>query len=209
MEIVVRIDSSGRTASGQTPLDVLRANLPAIQGLQCRCVHWHLVADPLPHPSIISTMESELLPQFEEATALAQHHEFQFGIEHNEPDLLLFGTPDACERLLEAVPGIGFVWDLNHTIPDHLVAFENLTPRMSMLHISDTLLPQVNSHWPVGRGNIDFASYFQVLTQYRFDGPAILEIGGLPQSGGYGQDTDEALVNSLLALKQLCTSRTG
>jgi L-ribulose-5-phosphate 3-epimerase len=29
-----------------------------------------------------------------------------------------------------------------------------------------------------------------------FAGPAILEIGGLPKSGGYGRDTDEALNKS-------------
>jgi hypothetical protein len=29
-----------------------------------------------------------------------------------------------------------------------------------------------------------------------FQGPAVLEIGGLPASGGYGLDTDDALVDS-------------
>jgi hypothetical protein len=32
------------------------------------------------------------------------------------------------------------------------------------------------------------------MAHYR--GPAILEIGGLPKSGGYGQDTNDALITS-------------
>lgn len=39
MEIIVRIDTTGRTASGLSPLDVLRLNLPAIDALPCTCVH--------------------------------------------------------------------------------------------------------------------------------------------------------------------------
>ena len=41
MEIVVRLLPDGRTQSGATPLDVLSANLPAINALAIRHVHWH------------------------------------------------------------------------------------------------------------------------------------------------------------------------
>jgi len=35
-----------------------------------------------------------------------------------------------------------------------------------------------------------------------YSGPAILEIGGLPESGGYGRDTDDALIVSQHRLKE-------
>jgi hypothetical protein len=46
-------------------------------------------------------------------------------------------------------------------------------------------------------GNIDFPDICRRLRAANFAGPAILEIGGLPKSGGYGRDTDAALVDSL------------
>ena len=91
--------------------------------------------------------------------------------------------------------------DFNHTAPEDLAAFEALIPRMSLLHVSDTPLPEVNHHLPLGLGNIDFAAYCQTLIERGFNGPAILEIGGLPKSGGYGRDTDEALMDSLRRLQ--------
>src|SRR5688572_28946917 len=41
MEIVVGVDERGYTRAGNTPVDVLVANLPAIAGLPSRCVHMH------------------------------------------------------------------------------------------------------------------------------------------------------------------------
>jgi sugar phosphate isomerase/epimerase len=197
MEIIVRIDQNGRNAVGQTPLEVLQTNLPIIDALSCTCVHWHLVpSNRTLDPAALADLEKSLVPQFAAVDALAANHGFRFGFEHNEPMLGLFATPERCSWLLEEVSGLGFVWDVNHTIPQHLAGFLALTPRMTMLHISDTPLPTVNAHWPLGRGDIDFPHYFQSLLQGGFSGPAILEIGGLPQSGGYGQDTDEALINS-------------
>ena len=61
--------------------------------------------------------------------------------------------------------------------------------RLSLVHVSDTPLPETNHHLPLGRGSVDFA----VLRG--LDVPLILEIGGLPISGGYGLDTDEALLD--------------
>lgn len=103
--------------------------------------------------------------------------------------------------MLDAVPGLHFVWDLNHTPPDELKAFQTMTSYLSMLHVSDTPLPEVNHHLPIGLGNIDFVGYFDHLVRAGFHGPAILEIGGLPKSGGYGRDTDEALIESLRRLQ--------
>jgi len=74
---------------------------------------------------------------------------------------------------------------------------------MSMLHVSDTPLPEVNYHVPLGQGNIDYEAICQSLYDGGFAGPAILEIGGLPRSGGYGKDTDEALAESLQILKDI------
>jgi sugar phosphate isomerase/epimerase len=71
----------------------------------------------------------------------------------------------------------------------------------SMLHISDTRLPETNEHLPLGMGTVDFARYCQLLRASKFHGPAILEIGGLPKSGGYDRDTDAALIDSLERLR--------
>jgi sugar phosphate isomerase/epimerase len=73
---------------------------------------------------------------------------------------------------------------------------------MTMLHIADTRLPAVNEHLPLGLGTVDFAGYSSALLARSFSGPAILEIGGMPASGGYGRDTDEALIDSLHRLQR-------
>lgn len=201
LEMVVRLDERGLTADGLTPLAVLRANLPAITGLGCACAHWHLVpAGPL-SDAAIAGMEQHVVPELRAAVALAEG-QFRFGLEHNEPDLKLFGAPESCARALEDTPGLHFVWDINHTIPAHLASFAALLGRTSMLHVSDTALPEVNYHLPIGLGSVDFAAVGQLLRAAEFSGPAILEIGGLPKSGGYGRDSDAALVDSLGRLNQ-------
>lgn len=205
MEMVVPVDTTGHTAEGTTPLDVLQANLPAILGLKCRCIHWHLVPNGKIDAPTAQRIEAIMLPQLTAAVALATQHGFQFGFEHNEPELMLFGTPTGCAMALEAVPNLGFVWDFNHTVPEHLAAFQALTPRMSMLHVSDSPLPEVNYHLPLGMGNIDVHGYCAALRAGGFSGPAILEIGGLPKSGGYGRDTDAALIDSAHRLAEAAT----
>ncbi len=208
IEIIVRIDASGRTASGLTPLDVLELNLPAITALSCTSVHWHLVPLAPESDAILHALENSLMPQFAVAVALAEAHHFRFGFEHNEPRIGLCATPERCASLLDAVPCLGFVWDMNHTAPEHLGGFLALISRMTMLHVSDTPLPTVNDHYPLGMGAIDFPAYCRALIAGRFSGPAILEIGGLPQSGGYGRDTDAALIDSLHRL-QIATEAGG
>ena len=201
MEIVLRVDERGETASGKTPVEVLEANLNAITSLPCQYVHWHLVPLSLMDDGAMRTLERGLTPQLEQAVSLATHTGFRFGFEHNEPYLGLFAAPDACSYALDAVPGLGFVWDINHTTPGNLEAFQALIPKMTMLHVADTPLPEVNYHLPLGQGNVDFTAICASLRQSGFQGPAILEIGGLPKSGGYGKDTDEALINSLSVLQ--------
>jgi sugar phosphate isomerase/epimerase len=196
MEMVVRMDATGRTINGAAPIDLLYANLPAIQTLGCYAVHWHMVVVPPLNDADNQALEQSLAPEFAAAVALAETHGFRFGVEHNEPALKLFAAPESCAALLEAVPGLGFVWDLNHTTPDTLAGFLELTPRMTMLHVADTPLPEPNHHLPLGLGTIDFSAYFGALLACGFAGPAILEIGGLPKSGGYGRDTDAALIDS-------------
>lgn len=196
MEILVRLDREGRAPNGSTPLDILEANLPAITTLPCQTVHWHLAIREPMTVAAVAELELTLYPQLAAGVTLAQHYSFRLGLEHNEPDLLLFGTPARCAAALEAAPGLHFVWDLNHTTADHLAGFLDLTPRMSMLHVSDTPLPEVNYHFPIGQGSINFGAYFGELQRRGFTGPAILEIGGQPKSGGFGRDTDEALLDS-------------
>lgn len=203
MEIVVRIGADGRTSLGRTPLDVYLLNLPAIRALPCTHVHWHLVpVRPLP-PAENAALERSMYKQFTSAVEIARRYGFKFGFEHNEPDIALFAQPDACAAALDAVDGLCFVWDVNHTIPAHLDDFCALIPRMSMLHISDTPLPEVNYHLPVGMGTINFAAIIQRLRDGQFSGPAVLEIGGLPKSGGFGRDTDAALIQSMQTLNAL------
>jgi L-ribulose-5-phosphate 3-epimerase len=201
MEIVVRVDAAGLTASGMTPLGVLEANLLAITALGCTCVHWHLVPLEPMEDATLQRLERSLVPQGSVAVDYARAHGFRFGIEHNEPTIGLFAEPRRCAAILDAVPDLGFVWDWNHTAPEHLPGFLALAPRTTMLHIADTRLPAVNEHLPLGMGGIDLAAYSRDLLARGFSGPAILEIGGLPQSGGYGRDTDDALIDSLHRLR--------
>lgn len=202
MEIVIRVDARGQTDRGRSPLEILTANLPAITALSCRYVHWHLVPLAPMELATIAVLEKALLPQLASAAALAKEHHVRFGFEHNEPELLLFATPHACARTLAAVAELSFVWDVNHTTPEHLAAFQALTPRMSMVHVSDTPLPAVNYHLPLGLGTIDLPARCRALRAAQFAGPMILEIGGLPKSGGYGRDTDQALIDSRQRLRQ-------
>jgi sugar phosphate isomerase/epimerase len=203
MEIIVRLGEGERTAAGLTPLDVLRLNLPAIAALGCARVHLHLAPLHRMDLTALRKLEAGVAPQFAQGVELAGEHGFRFGFEHNEPWVPLFAEPDACAALLEATPGLGFVWDCNHATPEQVDDYLALTPRMQMLHIADTPLPEVNHHLPLGLGAIDFDGYLGALLARGFAGPAILEIGGLPRSGGYGRDTDEALVDSLGRLRRV------
>lgn len=200
MEIMVWITAEGVTEIGATPLDLLRANLPAIAGLRCSCVHWHLV--PAKEQTgwvtedAMRAIEFGLISQCHEAVALADQYGFRFGIEHNEPSVRPFPAPERCAALLEAVSGLHLIWDFNHTPDVQQAGYRTLIPRMSMLHVSDSPLPETNHHLPLGRGNVNFTSNLHALRDGGFHGPAILEIGGTPKSGGFGKDTDEALVQS-------------
>lgn len=196
MEMPIYIGSNGMTMTERTPLDVLHANLPAIHALQCTAVHWHLAPNWPLSDKKCRAVEQALIPQLTEATRLGDEYGFHFGLEHNEPRLRLCGTPAACRHLLESVPRLGFVWDFNHTTAEHFAQYAALASRLSMLHISDTPLPTVNHHLPLGEGGIDFRPFLQAVAKADFDGVAILEIGGLPASGGYGRDDDQTLNDS-------------
>ncbi len=201
MEILIFIDRQGKTTSGLTPIEVLKANLPAIIALPCAYVHWHLAPLTRVNGQSFEELEFSLLEQFKEAVRIAKQHEFRFAFEPNERRIGLFSSPALCKATLDAVPGLGLVWDINHTSVEDFTAFEELIPNMIMLHVSDTPLPDVNYHWPLGKGNLDYLALCETLRRNGFDGPAILEIGGLVKSGGYGQDTNEALIESLNYLR--------
>ena len=207
MEIVVRIDRpDGRTASGMTPLEVLRANLPALAALGCACAHWHLVLRYPGAAADAAAFEDSLRDQLHAAVEQAGALGIRFGIEQNEPEWPPYRAPVACARALEAIPNLGFVWDMNHARPEDVDAYLALAGRMQMLHVADTPLPVVNHHLPLGQGGIDFGAYFGALARGGFSGPAILEIGGLPKSGGYGKDTDAALLDSARRLREAAAS---
>ncbi|MFQ3631396.1 sugar phosphate isomerase/epimerase family protein [Roseiflexus sp.] len=202
MEIVVRVGANGRTASGTTPLEVLHNNLDAIRALAIRHVHWHFApATRLPDADL-RALEETLIDTLRAGVDVAHTYGFTLALEHNEPDVPLFAHIAAITRALEVAPELGFVWDLNHTPPDELDDWLDLAPRMTLLHVSDTPLPAVNYHLPLGQGSIDFDDRFCELRKRGYQGAAILEIGGVPKSGGFGRDTDEALCDSVARLRR-------
>lgn len=168
----------------------LHANLAAIDAIGVLRVHIHPVG-----PSEAAPL---LHDDFAEALEVAEGAGLIFGCEHNAPGHRLLVEPDEVEALLDAVPGLGFVWDMNHTRPEHTARFLALRERFTLVHASDTPLPETNHHLPLGRGTVDFSPLENID-----DVPVILEIGGLPISGGPGFDTDEALLDSLETLRVL------
>lgn len=203
MELLLRVDARARLADGHRPQEALAANLPAITALGCRCVHLHAVlADPA-DAAQLDAVEAALLPELAAGVALGSTHGFRFGVEHNAPASGPFATSERARAALDAVPGLAMVWDLNHTAAHDLAGYAALIPRVSMLHVADTRLPETNEHLPLGLGTIDFAERWALLRAGGFQGPAILEIGGLPKSGGFGRDTDAALVDSLRRLQAI------
>jgi L-ribulose-5-phosphate 3-epimerase len=181
LEMLVRHEGEPRTIPR-----ALEANLGAIQRIGVVRVHVHPVGDP--------AMEPLLADELAESLALAEDAGLIFGVEHNAPSQRLLIDPRA---VLEAVPGLHLVWDVNHTVPGLVEPLLALAPRLSLVHVSDTPLPDTNHHLPLGRGNVDLTPLANL------DVPLVLEIGGLPFSGGYGLDTDEALVESRSKLVHL------
>ncbi len=198
LELLVGLEENGRTPTGKTPSEILAANMPAIEALAIQYVHWHLY--PVDYETIgkveVRALEEKVVPDLQAGVTLARGCSFVLAIENNSPEAPMFAAPENCHRLLKKLPYLGLVWDLNHTLPEHADSFLELSHRMAMLHVSDTPLPATNHHLPLGLGHIDFSHYLQQLQKNGFCGPAILEIGGLPISGGYGRDTDEALIAS-------------
>jgi L-ribulose-5-phosphate 3-epimerase len=167
----------------------LRANLAAIESMGCLRVHIHPVGPLESAPFLADDLA--------EAAAVADDAGIVFGVEHNAPGHRLLVGPDAVEDLLEAVPRLGLVWDVNHTPAQEVDRFLALRERFTLVHLSDTPLPDTNHHLPLGRGNVDYG-----VTRQFDDVPVVLEIGGLPHSGGPGLDTDEALLDSLALLRR-------
>jgi L-ribulose-5-phosphate 3-epimerase len=166
----------------------LRANLDAIGRIGFLRVHVHPVGPRESAPRLVDDLA--------EALAVAEDAGLILGVEHNAPGHRLLVDPDEVEELLEGVAGLSLVWDVNHTAAEDVHRFLALRERISVVHVSDTPLPETNHHLPLGRGNVD-------LTPLRgfADVPLVLEIGGLPHSGGPGLDTDEALLDSLERLR--------
>jgi sugar phosphate isomerase/epimerase len=180
--------------------DAVRANLAALAALGCTRVHVH----PVPGSSRIDVDElhARLPGLFADAMRVAEDAGLVLGVEHNSVEHRLLIDPEVVAALLDAVPGLHFVWDLNHADPH---AFARFRDRLSLVHASDTPLPVTNHHLPIGRGAVDFSVLDGVEV------PVILEIGGLPASGGPGFDTDDALRSSrdaVLASAQAQAHRT-
>ncbi len=183
LEMLVRHDGEPGTIA-----QALRANLPAIEAIGFLRVHVHPVGP--------SEAAPQLAADFAEALAVAGDAGLIFAFEHNAPGHRLLVEPDHVEALLEAVPGLGFVWDVNHTGSEDVPRFLALRERITLVHVSDTPLPKTNHHLPLGRGSVDL----EPVRTFE-DVPLILEIGGLPHSGGPGLDTNDALLDSLTVLR--------
>jgi len=166
----------------------LRANLDFIEAAGFLRVHVHPVGPDEAAPVLAHDLA--------EALAVAEDAGLVFGVEHNAPGHRLLVGIDAVESMLAEVPGLGLIWDINHTLAEEVDRFLALRERFTLVHVSDTPLPETNHHLPLGRGSVDFS-----VLQSIDDVPLILEIGGLPHSGGPGLDTDEALVESLAVLR--------
>jgi sugar phosphate isomerase/epimerase len=182
LEMLVRHDGEPGTFA-----HALRANLAAIDAIGFLRVHIHPVGP--------SEAAQKLASDFAEALAIAQEAGLIFGVEHNAPGHRLLVEPDDVEALLDQVPGLGLVWDMNHTAAADVDRFLAFRERITLVHVSDTPLPETNHHLPLGRGNVDLAPVRTFA-----DVPLILEIGGLPHSGGPGLDTDDALRDSFARL---------
>ncbi len=209
LEINCHLMGTGYLADGRRPLDLLESYLPFITALGCAHVHLHATAGHSFDEPHVSRVEDGLIAQFAEGVARAADHGFRLGFEHNaygEPYGLIFAHPGRCADAIAAVDGLGFVWDFNHTHPDVIEGFMALAPYVTLAHVSDTPLPAVNHHLPLGKGTIDLPRYCAALRNANFTGAMILEIGGLPGYGGLGQDRDEALRDSRHRLSQAWNS---
>ena len=180
-ELLVPHDGGPRTVT-----TALAAQLPALRAAGFRRVHVHPVG---------FAAAGVLAGDFAAALELAAGAGLQLGVEHNAPGHRLLTSSEEVEALLEAVPGLAFVWDVNHTPAREASRYLALRDRFSLVHVSDTPLPELNHHLPLGRGTVDLS----VLASLRV--PLVLEIGGLPHSGGPGLDTDDALRDSLARVR--------
>lgn len=197
LEIMCRLTSAGVTEEGHTASEVIEQWLPFITGVGCPHVHLHPVITETVSADVLVAQQEALLPHLERGVAWGAAHGFTFAFEHNAFGYQqLFENPAHCATTLAALPDLGFVWDFNHTRPADIEAFMALAGRVTLAHVSDTPLPQVNHHLPIGMGSVDFSAYCHALRSNGFEGVMILEIGGLPISGGFGKDSDSALVDS-------------
>ena len=185
LEMLVPHDGRPRTIER-----ALRANLRAIAQLGIQRVHVHPVG-----PAEAARL---LVDDFAAALEVALASGITFGAEHNAAGHRLLVEPEDVHELFDSVPGLHFVWDLNHTAAEDVGSFLGLRDRLSLVHVSDTPLPATNHHLPLGRGNVDFS-----ILRELDDVPVILEIGGLPISGGPGFDTDDALLDSRVHLHSI------
>lgn len=206
LELLVALDEQG-LHEGAPARRTLEANLPLIQTLDIELVHWHLytLTDAPLNPVL------EALPeQCAQAVELAQIHGFRMAIENNSPEGQLFVRPWDCRQMLDQVPGLGLVWDLNHTEPGDLSGFKELAHRVQMVHVSDSPLPETNHHLPVGLGTVPVDTCLNAIAaDHGACGALILEIGGHVVSGGHGRDTDEALRKSRRRLEDAWKTSPG
>jgi sugar phosphate isomerase/epimerase len=194
IEVLVRAEPDGPDLAA-----VVAVTVPAAVALAAQRIHLHVV--PASRELDVAELELRVVSQLAAAAEVAARHGLRLGLEHNPRSQPLLSDPDVVARALREIPGLGFVWDVNHTATADLDAFGALLGRATLVHLSDTPLPETNHHLPLGLGNVDLERALAALADARYDGPVVLEIGGMPRSGGYGRDTDEALIDSRRRLR--------
>jgi len=91
------------------------------------------------------------------------------------------GTPANLQRILEAVPGLGWTLDIAHA---NLGVAQNRTPellrvlghRLQHVHISDNNGGTSDLHLPIGAGKIPWHIQFRRLHEARYNGTLTLEV---------------------------------
>ena len=89
--------------------------------------------------------------------------------------------PDLMIRLVDAVdnPALGLCLDTGH---QHLFSdlplrdwVRRMAPRLRHIHLHDNDRSR-DAHWPLGRGTIDFGTFFAALSEYAPDVTLVVEV---------------------------------
>ena len=181
LEMLVRHDGEPGTIAR-----ALRANLAAIERDRCSPR-----ARPPGRPERGGAAARR--PISPRRSTVAEDAGLIFGVRAQRAGAPAARRPDDVEALLDAVPGLGFVWDVNHTRPEHVTRFlalrERIHARARLGHAAPGDEPPPSARPRQCR--------LQPVRTPRRRAARSSRSAGLPPRGGRGLDTDEALLDSL------------